>query len=74
MFVTKDAYASGIEEKIVSAERRKAQPAGSQHPQKMSAGKKQDVTVEGADAFDHGIGASGSLRNGFAAGTTVPEN
>ena len=74
MFVTKGAYAGRIEEKIVTAQWRETQPAGSQHPQKMSAGKKQDVTVEGADAFDHGIGASGSLRNGFAAGTAIPEN
>jgi hypothetical protein len=56
VLITERAQARRVEEKVPSANSRtKTQPARGQDPNKMSAGKEQDISRNLADTLDHTV-------------------
>src|SRR5208282_5647965 len=55
IFVAKNAHAGGIQHEKPPQSRFKAQPADSQHSEKMSTGKDQNVSTSGAYALENSI-------------------
>src|SRR5260221_457927 len=49
------------------------QPAGCQHPKKVSAGKHQDVSGHGTNALDDTVSPHADLCRRFAAGAAIAE-
>src|SRR5262249_27608345 len=63
--------ARGAKQKISAARRFEPQPASAEHTQKMTAGKKQNLPVNGAQAAHHPVGPRAYLIRRLSAGTTV---
>src|SRR4029453_8053291 len=72
VLITERAQARWIEQKIfASSSWAKSQPARRQHPNKMSAGKKQHVTRNCADALHYTVRAFADLFRRLPSGSTI---
>src|SRR5262247_3550401 len=73
MFIGQHAQARRAQQQISAARWFEPEPASAEHAQKMAAGKKQNVPVNGAQAAHHPVAPRAYLIRRFSAGTTVAE-
>src|SRR5215510_12040248 len=73
MFIGQHAQARRAQQQVSAACGFEPKPASAENPQKMAAGKKQNVPVDGAQAAHYPVGPRAYLIRRFSAGTTVAE-